>query len=280
MSSVLKHNLKYGTILLVIFGLLWGAFALIPWGSLFSGAADMTISIDQEEKLGKVLVEDVMEAGDDSQQIVHNPALDSAMTAITGRLLSGLGPTDYNYKIQVINTEEVNAFTLPGGYIFVNKGLIGFCDSPEEVAAVLAHEIGHAEKRHVVDKLAKELGITILFSVLTGGDATLMHEVFKTATSTMFDREQEKEADAFSFPLMEKAHLNPQTMAAFFRKLNRENGDYGKTMELLQTHPNNASRIQAALEYKPAAGFAVQNFKMDWKRVQQSVQPVTSSQSH
>ncbi|MGQ0829609.1 MAG: M48 family metallopeptidase [Bacteroidota bacterium] len=271
MSSVLKHNLKYGTILLVIFGLLWGAFALIPWGALFSGVADAGISIDQEEKLGKVLVENVMEAGEGSQQLLHNPALDSAMNDINSRLLTSLGPTDYNYKIQVINNEEINAFTLPGGYIFINKGLISFCDSPEEVAAVLAHEIGHAEKRHVVDKLAKELGITILFSVLTGGDATLLHEVFKSATSTMFDREQEKEADAFSFPLMEKAHLNPQTMAVFFRKLTRKHGDAGEAMELLQTHPNNASRIKAALEYKAAQGFTAQNFKIDWKRVQQSV---------
>lgn len=271
MSSVLKHNLKYGGILLLIFGLLWGAFALIPWGSLFSGVTDITITIDQEEKLGKILVEDVMEAGEGSQQLVHNPALDSAMSEINNRLLTGLGPTDYNYKIQVIDNDEVNAFTLPGGYIFVNKGLIGFCDGPEEVAAVLAHEIGHAEKRHVVDRLAKELGITILFSVLTGGDATLMHEVFKTATSTMFDRDQEKEADAFSFPLMEKSHLNPQTMAVFFRKLNRKHGGYGETMELLQTHPNNASRIKAALEYKPAHGFTPKNFQMDWKRVQRSV---------
>jgi len=271
MSSVLKHNIKYGSILLLIFGLLWGGFALIPWGSLFSGVTDITLSIDQEEKLGKVLVEDVMEAGEDSSKLENNPTLDSAIAEISNRLLKSLGPTDYNYKIQVMNTEDVNAFTLPGGYIFINKGLISFCDRPEEVAAVLAHEIGHAEKRHVVDKLAKELGVTILFSVLTGGDATLMHEVFKTATSTMFDRDQEKEADAFSFPLMEKAHLSPQTMAAFFRKLNREHGDFGKAMELLQTHPNNASRIKAALEYKPATGFIIQSFKMDWKRVQNSV---------
>lgn len=271
MSSVLKHNLKYGTILLLIFGALWGLFALVPWGKIFSGAADISISIDQEEKLGKIIVEDVMEAGEGSKQIVHNPALDSAMTAITGRLLSGLGPTDYNYKIQVIDNEDVNAFTLFGGYIFVNKGLLGFCDSPEEVAAVLAHELGHAEKRHVLNKLIKELGVTILFSVLTGGDATLMHEIFQTATSTMFDRDQEKEADDFSFNLMEKSELNPQTMAAFFRKLNRKHGDFGKTMELLQTHPNNASRIKAALEYKTGKDFKVKPFQLDWKRVQESV---------
>lgn len=272
MSSILKHNLKYGTALLLIFGLLWGIFSLIPWAKLFSDAADITFSIDQEEKLGKLIVEDVMDAGPGSKELVHNPTLDSAMNEITNRLLKSLGPTDYHYKIQVINNEEPNAFTLPGGYIFIHKGLISFCDSPDEVAAVLAHEIGHAEKHHVMNKLVKELGITLVFSVLSNGDATFMHEIFKTASSSMFDRDQEKEADEFSFKLMEKANLSSQTIAVFFRKLNREYGDYGKTAELLQTHPNNASRIQSAMDYKNGNEFKIIPFNSNWKRVKQSVE--------
>jgi predicted Zn-dependent protease len=271
MSSVLKHNLKYGTILLLIFGLLWAGLALVPWGKMFSDTADFAVSIDQEEKLGELIVE-TMIGEEGSEQVVHNPTLDSAMNEVTGRLLKSLGPTDYNYKIQIIENDEPNAFTLPGGYIFIHKGLISFCDSPEEVAAILAHEIGHAEKRHVMSKLIKELGIALVFSVLTGGDATIIHELFQTATSTMFDRDQEKEADDFSFRLMEKSNLNSQTIAVFFRKLNREYGDFGEAAEILQTHPNNASRIKAALEYKNAPGFEMIPFKSDWKSVQLSVQ--------
>jgi len=268
--SVLKHNIKYGAILLLIFGVMWGMFALIPWRKIFSDTVDLTVSVDQEEKLGKLIVENVI-LSEDSKELVHTPALDSAMEVIEGRLISRLGPTDYNYKIQVIDNEEPNAFTLPGGYIFIHKGLIDFCDSPEEVAAVLAHEIGHAEKHHVMTKLVKELGISLVFSVLSGGDATLLHELFQTATSTVFDRDQEKEADDFSFQLMEKAGLSPQTIAVFFRKLNRQYGDYGAAAELLQTHPNNASRIKASLEYKVASGFKAVPFELDWKRVQQSL---------
>ena len=154
------------------------------------------------------------------------------------------------------------------------SGLINFCETPEELAAVLAHEIGHAEKRHVVSKLTKELGLSILFSILGGNNGVIISEIGRTTLSTKFDREQEKQADDFSFALMEKAKLDPKNMSSFMLRLREKYADLENVMEKLEwinTHPNTNSRIKSGMEYKTAPGFVAETFGMDWKRVKESL---------
>ena len=135
----------------------------------------------------------------------------------------------------------------------------------------MAHEIGHAENKHVVKRLAKELGVALLFSILSGGDAVVLNEVARTATSTVFDREQEREADDYCMSLMEKAKLNPKSLATFFRRVDEMTGDVDNNMEIIMTHPNNNSRIKNALEYKLKPNFKTESFNMNWQRVIDSV---------
>ena len=181
-------------ILIAIFAVLWIGFTYIPF---FKTPAEdvFSLSIANEEKLGKVIT-DAMDK-DPNNPLESNPTLDSAMALVKTRLVNSLGTTNYEYHFKVIESPSINAFTLPGGNIYVYSGLINFCESPEELAAILAHEMGHAEKRHVVTKLAKELGVSILFTVISGGDGIMVGEIGRTALSTFFDREQEKEADDF-----------------------------------------------------------------------------------
>src|SRR5690606_14150945 len=124
----------------------------------------------------KVLVEDWM-LSDGGLKLLENSAVDSALDVINSRLLDALGNSEYDHHIWVVKNDEVNAVTLPGGYVLVYSGLIRFSESPEEVAAVIAHELGHVEERHVVGRLIKEFGLQILFSVLSGGDAVLVGEL-------------------------------------------------------------------------------------------------------
>lgn len=254
--------------LIALFGLIWAGFTFFPIFTLDKN--DFELSVEKEEKLGKLIVEDILE-NDGKTKLLNNPKVDSAMAIITKRLVENIGLTDYEYKIKVIDSPEINAFTLPGGNIFVYSGLLEFSEHPEEVAAVLSHEIGHAEKKHVIQKLAKELGLTILFSAITGGDRVILGEISRTAASTVFDRGQEKEADDYSFSLMEKAKINPVALATFFRRINAKGGSYNENLELLMTHPNNNSRIKAALEYKVASGFKIKEFDIDWQAVKASL---------
>ncbi len=263
-KSILLDVLKIS----VVLGLVWLAFAYFS-GKLNTDL-DLSISVANEEKLGKVLVDDVL-LNDSKIKLETNPIVDSAVQAITKRLVKSIGLTDYQYTIRVIKSEEINAFTMPGGNIFVYTGLLKFAESPDEVAAVLAHEIGHAENKHVVKRLAKELGVALLFSILSGGDAVVLNEVARTATSTVFDREQEREADDYCMSLMEKAKLNPKSLATFFRRVDEMTGDVDNNMEIIMTHPNNNSRIKNALEYKLKPNFKTESFNMNWQRVIDSV---------
>ena len=108
-------------------------------------------SVDQEEELGDLIKDGIWS----KFPAVHSYKADSAMEIIAGRLLAALDSTPYRYQFRIIDNDQVNAFTIPGGNIYIFSGLITKSDSPEEVAAVLAHEIGHAEKRHVVNKIVK-----------------------------------------------------------------------------------------------------------------------------
>jgi len=252
--------------LTVLFGAIWTFFYFVP---LFPDDDLFEISIENEDELGDLIVEDILSSAD--FPIVSNPTVDSAFQIITTRLIDNIGLTEYDYSIRIVESSEINAFTLPGGNVFIFTGLIEFAESPEEVVAVLSHEIGHVEKRHVMSKLVKEFGVTLLFSILAGGDAVILAELAKTALSTVFDRRQETEADTYAFELMVKSGISPTAMASFFRRVKREHGAYDQSLEILMTHPHYNARIKASIEYEVPESFSTKDFELDWDKVRSSL---------
>lgn len=249
-----------------LFGVIWAALVWIPWhpdGDL------PEFPIDQEEELGDLVLEQMLE-DDPSFQPLENAFVDSAIWVISSRLIDTLGFTEYDYNIVVVHNESVNAFALPGGNIVVLSGLIEFSENPEEVAAVLAHEMAHVEKRHVVDRLVKELGLQVLFGVLTGGDAVILSEVSRTVTSTYFNRRQEKEADDFALDLLHRCDISPRSLGTLFRRMNSEYGSHDE-FELLMSHPATNSRIKASFEYELEADFENRPFELDWDEVKSNL---------
>jgi predicted Zn-dependent protease len=248
-------------ILLGVFGLIWLAF------SLFSYPSDpQLISKQREEQLGDAYM-DLIRLNPMFAEL-QNKKLDSAVRVIGDRLVGGLKDTDYHYQFMVFKSEMINAFTIPGGKILISSGLIAFCDTPEELAAVVAHEMGHVEKRHLISRLVKELGIEIL----TSGDHYVMGEITGMLSSSGFDRKQEEEADLFATKLLEASLIEPRILATLFRKLDREM-DSGllKDFEIVSTHPNFSSRIRKALYYEPGVDFKAQKIELDWEEIRNSL---------
>jgi predicted Zn-dependent protease len=225
------------------------------------------ISVKQEEQLGDMFKDMIW----NKYPTMKDNAADSALQQITSRLIHALDSTPYRYQFVIIESKEINAFTIPGGNIYMFSGLMELAETPEEVAAVLAHEIGHAEKRHVVSKLAKELSITVIVSILSGGDPSILTQVLKDLIGNSFDRDQEQEADAFALELLEKAGVPPKSLARFFERLNEKDLDYNKNLEILMTHPHNDKRIDQARRYRTRNEFKPIPFDMDWKKVQESI---------
>jgi len=153
--------------------------------------------------------------------------------------------------------------------------LITMSESPEEVAAVLAHEIGHAEKRHVLSKIVKEFSIAVVVGILAGGDPNVIVQIIQQVVGSSFDREQEEEADRFALELLEKAKIDPQHLADFFSKLNEKEMSYNKNLEILMTHPHNDSRIDKVKRYRTSRGFKEEKIEMDWKAVKEAIEEKT-----
>ena len=249
--------LKDLLILLGVFGLIWLVF------SLFSYPHDpQLISKQREEQLGNAYMELILLNPMFEELNINR--VDSAVRVIGKRLTDAMEDSDYDYQFVVFGNEMINAFTVPGGNILISSALIAFCDTPEELAAVMAHEMGHVEKRHVISRLVKELGIEIL----TSGDQFVLGEISGIISSTSFDRKQEEEADLFAAQLLESAAIEPRTLATFFRKLEQEtDGKLLEDFEIVSTHPNFSSRIREALNYKPAESFQADKIEMEWEEI-------------
>ncbi|MDF1570867.1 MAG: M48 family metallopeptidase [Bacteroidales bacterium] len=250
-------------ILLVIFGCIWGIISFFP---LFPEKVEL-LSIEKEQKLGETYLEILMKSADFRE--VESEEVQSAVESIGLRLENALEDSEYTYNYVVVEDEMINAFTLPGANILVTTGLIGFSGSAEELAAVIAHEMAHVEMRHVVTRLAKELGI----SVLTSGDQFVVGELTRIMASTGFDRGQEQDADEFACALLEDAQIEPRTLAVFFRKLKEEQDNtLLEKFEIVSTHPNFTSRIRYVLEYVPGEDFEAVPLEMEWEGVQDQLQ--------
>lgn len=226
-----------------------------------------SVSIEQEQKLGNLFKEMMW----DKYPTVKDNAADSAFQQIRDRLLQALDSTEYRYDFAILRDTNVNAFTIPGGNIYAFSGLLKFAETPEEVAAVLAHEIGHAEKRHVVTKLINEMSTTAVIAVITGGDPSVLTQMLQSVVGNSFSRKHEEEADKFALELLEKAKISPRSLAKFFQRLNEKDLTYDENLELLMTHPHNNKRIEEARRYKTKKDFKPEPFLIDWKKVQDSV---------
>lgn len=261
-TDLLKFVLVFGGLAVVIYA----GVHFMP-KSWFPDAEVSLISIEDEVELGEVMAEYIVEMQSD---LLDNNTIDSAVNIITTRLLENT-ETSYAYKFKVLDEGEINAFTIPGGRIYMYRGLLEAADTPEELAAVLAHEIGHAEKRHVVDKLAREVGLTVLISIISGSDPNLITEVLQTLLSSAFSRKQEEEADAFALQLLEDSGIQPTALASFFEKLKEEGPTYHEELELLMSHPHHDSRIKMAEEYEISPNFVEQKIDLDWSVVKQAL---------
>ncbi len=245
-------------ILLGFFGLIWliaSLFSFYPEDPKF-------LSVEKETRLGETYLELVLL--NPMFKEFENERVDSSIQSIGRRLEEGLGGSEYTYHFVVFQSDMINAFTLPGGNILISTGLIRFCDSAEELAAVMAHEMGHVEKRHVISRLVKELGIELLSS----GDPYVLGEVTGMLTSTRFDRKQEEEADLFACELLERSHMEPRTLASVFRRLVQEEGnEFLEHFEIISTHPNFKSRIREVLSYEPGVDFHPIPIGLDWDSI-------------
>lgn len=153
----------------------------------------------------------------------------------------------FDYKVKIINTNTINAFAVPGGSIYVYKGLIKFLDNEATMAAVIAHEIAHIERRHATKRMTKQYGVSILLSVVLGSNPSALEEIAANILTGLAllknSRDDEYEADEYSFKYLLSTSWYPGAAKLFFDKI-AENEKGGKLEELLSTHPLPEERVK------------------------------------
>ena len=155
------------------------------------------------------------------------------------------------YRIRVLDDpRQVNAFALPGGFIYFYSGLLLFAENEAEVAGVLAHEIGHVVGRHSANQLATRFGVQLLAAIALGDNPALLAEltadILEAGSMAEFSRDDEREADRYGVAYTIAAGYDPRGMITFFSRLleaesARRPGYFEK---LMSTHPATAERIR------------------------------------
>lgn len=248
--------------LIGIGGLIWAAFAL------FVNLPDdpTIISLEKEQQIGENYAKLIHTFPGYSK--VEKDYTDSVLSVTAKKLQKVQPEARYTYDISLINNDMVNAFALPGGYILVTTGLVNFCETPEELIAVISHEIGHIEKRHVVSRLIKDIGIDLL----TSGDSFVMGEVARKIISSGYNRKQEEEADIFACNLLLKLDIEPRSLAVFFRKLEQEEGsEMLDKFEIISSHPNLNNRIKYILSFDVPDSFSSKDAWIDLDKIQKVI---------
>lgn len=182
-------------------------------------------------------------------KILQDPKRQNRLDSISTKVSSFSDRKDLTYHFKIIDDKEFNAFAIPGGFIYVNAGLLD-ATTDDELACVLGHEIGHVAARHSVKKLQANLGYQIVISIALGlsGQQTMgqaMDIVFNLA-SLGYSRKDETLADKLAVKYARNAGFDPHGMITFFRKLEKEARNKGGNLhiEFLSSHPNLQERIK------------------------------------
>lgn len=205
-------------------------------------------SLDREMALGRDLSKEV----EATSKLVTDPVVTEYVNRI-GQNLVRNSDARVPFTIKVLDNEEVNAFALPGGFFYVDSGLILAADNEAELAAVMAHEIAHVAARHATKNMTKSeiwnlASIPLMF---VGGPAGYaIAEIASIAvpmTFLKFSRDAEREADLLGLEYDYAAGYDPQAFVQFFEKLNvDEKTKHRKLAKMFSTHPMNADRVMAA----------------------------------
>jgi len=208
------------------------------------------LSIEKEKQLGEQFLLEIQQ----EVPLIQDPFLTSYINNLGQKLVAQMGPQPFHYRFFIIDDPTMNAFAVPGGYVFIHTGMIRMADREGELAGVMAHEISHVYWRHMSRMMEKSRYVTVasligaLASVFLGGGmaAPLLVGSMAAGESAMlkYSRDFEAQADSSGFKWMIKAGYNPRDMVTIFSKMNKQRWlEGGKVPIYLSTHPDVDNRI-------------------------------------
>jgi len=189
-----------------------------------------------------------------------------ALDQLAGRLSKAAGGNT-PFKIVVVDWGLVNAFAAPGEQIVLTRGLLEKSESPDEVAGVLSHEMGHGIEMHPESGIVRAIGLSAAMDLILGGSGGTLANIGLVLAQLSYTRSAERHADAHAIRILREAAISPTGLANFFRRIDKLDGggkaspevkdkpkDWGKTssaFDVLRTHPQSAERAAIVANQPP-----------------------------
>ncbi len=226
---------------LLTMALMPSAFAqrtrLKPGMNIFSTQQDVEMGLQASQEAAKAL------------PMLNNQRVDDYLNRLGKKLASYAPGEKYPYQFRCVNDSTINAFALPGGFLFINRGVIEMSDSEVELAGVIGHEIAHVALRHGTNQATKQYAAQMplaLLGSLTGSNslgglvAQLGSSFAANSILLKYSRDAERQADLMGAQILFDAGYDPRPMMNFFRKMEES----GRGSDFFSTHPNPDNRIK------------------------------------
>ena len=204
-------------------------------------------SIEEERQMGLVVAEQAAQ----EMPLLRDEPIVRFVRELGGHIVERADTTGRQYEFRVVDSDVANAFAIPGGFIFVNRGILERAGNASELAGVLAHEIGHVVERHGLEQMAKAQNtntivalVYVLLGRAPGGAEQVALQVAGSAWMAKHSREAEQEADRVAVLYLARAGLDPRGMPQFFERLLEEDRSGGSDLlAWFSTHPVTEDRI-------------------------------------
>ncbi len=256
---------------------LWSTVAVASLAFLFLVAlpfaareAAEAIPPDIEAQIGEAAADQVVRLFSPGREPVYcsSPEGDAALQALTERFSEQL-ELPFPLTVRVVQSSLVNAFTLPGGQILLLSELLDFAESPEEVAGVLAHEIGHSLHRHPMEVFVKNVGSATLIGFLLGDvtGGSIIVALAQFTVNSAYTREAELEADAEAVALLNGAGIDGAGLIDFFDRLDAKAGKLEDVLAVIGTHPATDERADFVRNAETANGPALSD--AEWRALKE-----------
>jgi len=231
-------------IFLCLFFGTWFLLSRIDWVGLLRIKAITTAASD---KLGTTIWETISQTEPELLSPVITESLDSMLLPVLA--VNNFGRKD-KLKIHILRNKEINAFALPGNHLVIYTGLIEDCCNEEEFLGVVCHELAHIQRNHVMKKLVKDVGLSLVMSVSTGsGGGEVAQRLARLLSSTAYDRKMEREADLASVDYLMKAGIDPTPFAGFLYRMSSAEKYIPDQFFRISTHPASKERAVNLIVY-------------------------------
>lgn len=229
---------------------------LKPGWNLFTPEQDIQIGKQASERIGQQVL------------LLNDPRVDNYLDALGTRLALYAPGYKYPYQYRCVNDENINAFALPGGFIYINRGVIEAADNEAQFAGIMAHETSHVALRHGTNQVSKAEAWRIPLGLLrdAGGLGGLMAQVGAGFTLNSivlkYSRDDETQADVLGTQILYDSGFDPRALAQFFEKIEAESKGR-QPAQFFSDHPNPGNRTERVDEEVEKLGGPEPNYLTD-----------------